>query len=51
MRELFGAERMTAIPPGVDIEFFTPPAPAPAVDADLVFVGAMDWRPNIDGVQ
>ena len=51
MRELFGAERMTAIPTGVDIEFFTPPDPAPPVDADLVFVGAMDWRPNIDGVR
>jgi glycosyltransferase involved in cell wall biosynthesis len=51
MRELFGVERVTAIPTGVNIEFFTPPDPAPAVDADLAFVGAMDWRPNIDGVQ
>jgi glycosyltransferase involved in cell wall biosynthesis len=51
MRELFGVERVTAIPTGVDIEFFTPPDPAPAADADLVFVGAMDWQPNIDGVQ
>jgi glycosyltransferase involved in cell wall biosynthesis len=51
MRELFGVERVSAIPTGVDIEFFTPPDPPPAVDADLAFVGAMDWRPNIDGVR
>jgi glycosyltransferase involved in cell wall biosynthesis len=51
MREMFGVERVTAIPTGVDIEFFTPPEPAPKVDTDLVFVGAMDWRPNIDGAQ
>jgi glycosyltransferase involved in cell wall biosynthesis len=51
MRELFGVERVTAIPTGVDIEFFTAPDPAPAADTDLAFVGAMDWRPNIDGVR
>jgi polysaccharide biosynthesis protein PslH len=51
MRAMFGVDRVTAIPTGVDIEFFTPPDPAPEVDTDLVFVGAMDWRPNIDGVQ
>jgi glycosyltransferase involved in cell wall biosynthesis len=51
MRELFGVERVSAIPTGVDIEFFTPPDPPPTVDADLAFVGAMDWRPNIDGVR
>jgi glycosyltransferase involved in cell wall biosynthesis len=51
MRELFGVERVTAIPTGVDIEFFTPPDPPPEADADLAFVGAMDWRPNIDGVR
>jgi glycosyltransferase involved in cell wall biosynthesis len=51
MRELFGVERVTAIPTGVDIEYFTPPDPAPAADVDLAFVGAMDWRPNIDGVR
>jgi glycosyltransferase involved in cell wall biosynthesis len=28
----------------------TPSAPAP-VETDLVFVGSMDWMPNIDGVE
>jgi polysaccharide biosynthesis protein PslH len=50
MRTLFGAERVTAIPTGVDIEFFTPPSPAPAVEVDLSFTGSMDWQPNVDGV-
>ena len=51
MRELFGVERVTAIPTGVDIETFAPPDPPPAIDVDLAFVGAMDWRPNVDGVR
>ena len=51
MRELFGVERVTAIPTGVDVEFFTPPDPAPAVTNELVFVGSMDWLPNIDGIE
>jgi glycosyltransferase involved in cell wall biosynthesis len=50
MRKMFGAERVTAIPTGVDVEFFTPPALA-QVKADLVFVGSMDWMPNIDAMR
>ncbi len=49
MRSLFGVERISEIPTGVNIEYFTPPPAAPPV-ADLVFVGSMDWLPNIDGV-
>jgi glycosyltransferase involved in cell wall biosynthesis len=51
MRDLFGVERVTAIPTGVDVEYLTPPDPAPAVTNDLVFVGSMDWLPNIDGIE
>jgi polysaccharide biosynthesis protein PslH len=52
MRELFGVTRVTAIPTGVDLDYFQPPSlPPPApVAADLVFVGSMDWLPNVDGV-
>lgn len=51
MREMFGVERVTAIPTGVDVARLTPPAGAmPERRADLVFVGSMDWMPNIDGV-
>ncbi len=49
MRKMFGVDRITEIPTGVDIEYFTPP-PEPPAAADLVFVGSMDWLPNIDGV-
>jgi len=51
MRELFGVTRVTAIPTGVDIEGLTPPGPSPEKTADLMFVGSMDWLPNVDGIQ
>ena len=51
MRELFGVTRVTAIPTGVDIEGLTPPDPPPDQTIDLVFVGSMDWLPNVDGIQ
>jgi polysaccharide biosynthesis protein PslH len=41
---------VSSVQTGVDLEFFKPPAdPEPQVD--LVFVGSMDWLPNIDGAQ
>ena len=58
MRCLYGATTVSSIPTGVDIDYFAPPpaptlpptsAPTLAPSLDLVFVGAMDWRPNIDG--
>jgi polysaccharide biosynthesis protein PslH len=49
MRRLFGTTRVSEIPTGVNIEYFLPPGEAPAA-ADLVFVGSMDWLPNVDGV-
>jgi len=51
MRRLFDVTRVTAIPTGVDIQYFLPPDPRPAgPSADLVFVGSMDWLPNVDGM-
>jgi len=50
MRQLFGVTRVSEIPTGVNIEFFLPPEPRPAAGADLVFVGSMDWMPNVDGI-
>jgi glycosyltransferase involved in cell wall biosynthesis len=50
MRRLFDVTRVTEIPTGVNIEYFRPPTPPPATTADLVFVGSMDWLPNVDGV-
>jgi len=48
MRETYGVERIDDVPTGVDLDYFRRPADAPAT-SDLVFVGAMDWLPNIDG--
>jgi polysaccharide biosynthesis protein PslH len=50
MRELFGAERISPIATGVDIDYFTPPA-GRDTNADLIFVGSMDWLPNIDAIE
>ena len=50
MRRLFGVTRVSEIPTGVNIEYFLPPEKKPAGGADLVFVGSMDWLPNVDGV-
>ena len=49
MRTMFGIKAVTAVPTGVDVEYFTPRGPAEPV-ADLVFVGSMDWMPNSDGI-
>jgi len=49
MEGLFGLRNIPSVPTGVDVEGFTPAA-RPTDGADLVFVGAMDWMPNIDGV-
>jgi len=49
MQSLYGASRIASVSTGVNIEYFTPPrAIQPTVD--LVFLGSMDWRPNIDGL-
>jgi glycosyltransferase involved in cell wall biosynthesis len=51
MRKLFGAERISAVATGVDIHYFAPPLTSAERKADLIFVGSMDWLPNIDAVQ
>ncbi|MBI1353788.1 MAG: glycosyltransferase [Acidobacteria bacterium] len=49
MQGLFGLESVPAVPTGVDTEVFAPQPAEPV--ADLIFLGSMDWMPNIDGVQ
>ena len=59
--ELYRAFRPDAliepIPNGVDVDYFTPEAgsadgmlPAASSQSGCVFVGALDYRPNIDGI-
>jgi glycosyltransferase involved in cell wall biosynthesis len=52
MAKDFGVENLSWVPTGVDVDYFLPPAsPDPLKAADLVFIGSMDWMPNIDGVR
>jgi glycosyltransferase involved in cell wall biosynthesis len=49
MNSLYGATGVCSVPTGVNLEYFAPPL-ARTPTQDLVFLGAMDWRPNIDGL-
>jgi glycosyltransferase involved in cell wall biosynthesis len=49
MRDWFGVKRADAVPTGVDADYFQVRGPVPPA-ADLVFVGSLDWAPNIDGI-
>jgi glycosyltransferase involved in cell wall biosynthesis len=51
MRSLFGLKEVSAVATGVDVDYFTPNGVPRQPVADLIFVGSMDWLPNIDGVQ
>jgi glycosyltransferase involved in cell wall biosynthesis len=52
MRKLFGVTRVSEIPTGVNLEYFRQPGHSGAgiTTTDLVFVGSLDWLPNVDGV-
>lgn len=50
MRQRFGITETSSVATGVDLDFFKPPAAAQPC-YDLVFLGSMDWMPNIDGTQ
>lgn len=47
----YGLAHVQAIPTGVDTDTFAAADPALARPGSIVFVGAMDWMPNEDGIQ
>lgn len=50
-RQLYGIDEAKVIPTGADLDFYAYSSPATADDAPgIVFVGAMDWAANIDGL-
>jgi len=49
IRQEFGISHTSALPTGVDTDFFGPSEDQP-VPGRIVFVGSMDWDPNEDGV-
>ncbi len=51
MRDGYDAPRVSAVPTGVDVDFFRPSGKESRRPRDIVFTGSMDWMPNEDGVQ
>ena len=49
-RERYGVERVSAVPTGVDTEFFRPSGAVARAPGSIVFTGSMDWMPNEDGM-
>jgi glycosyltransferase involved in cell wall biosynthesis len=56
MMKWIDGERITVVPTGVDLAQYRPD-PAPSTNAQhaasplITFVGAMDWEPNVDGLE
>jgi glycosyltransferase involved in cell wall biosynthesis len=51
MAGMIPATRITVVPTGVDTKAFRPAVRNHAPDPVVMFLGSMDWEPNIDGVQ
>jgi glycosyltransferase involved in cell wall biosynthesis len=49
MRDMFNITHVSDVATGVDVEYFQRP-PDRRPESDLIFVGSMDWLPNIDGM-
>ncbi len=50
MRTAYGVTKVTAVPTGVDLDYFQPQPGVARQQHELVFTGSMDWLPNEDGV-
>ncbi|HZS53263.1 MAG TPA: glycosyltransferase [Bryobacteraceae bacterium] len=50
MRERFGSRSISAVGTGVDLDYFAAPQ-SKSRQFDFVFVGSMDWMPNVDGME
>jgi sugar transferase (PEP-CTERM/EpsH1 system associated) len=50
LRRLAPHAKLHIVPNGVDCMYFAPPTQAPPPTNDLVFVGTLDYRPNVDAV-
>ena len=50
MRTEYGARDVRCVPTGVDIDYFRPPGEIERTQS-VVFIGSMDWQPNVDGVR
>jgi polysaccharide biosynthesis protein PslH len=50
MKKLFGITDVSHVATGVDVNYFSAPAPSSSA-AGLIFLGSMDWLPNIDAIK
>jgi glycosyltransferase involved in cell wall biosynthesis len=46
----YGVTRVSAVPTGVDTEYFSPSGRSERNPRELVFTGSMDWLPNEDAI-
>lgn len=51
IRNRFGATRVEVVDNGVDPDFFHENLSIPRDPFQLLFLGSLDWRPNLDGVR
>jgi len=51
MSQWVDSDRITTVPTGVDLGEFRPSADGVEPKPIVTFVGAMDWEPNVDGVE
>jgi glycosyltransferase involved in cell wall biosynthesis len=51
MTKWVDADRITVVPTGVDLDEYRPASDAPEPGPVVTFVGAMDWEPNVDGIE
>ena len=51
MQRWVPASHLTVVPTGVDLQEFRPDSSVSAEEPLVMFIGAMDWEPNIDGVE
>jgi sugar transferase (PEP-CTERM/EpsH1 system associated) len=51
LRREYALSEVSAVPTGVDTEYFAPAGNVARSDNELVFTGSMDWLPNEDAMQ
>jgi glycosyltransferase involved in cell wall biosynthesis len=51
MKKMFAITNVSAVPTGVDLDYFHKPSTQSSEGADLIFCGSMDWLPNVDAVE
>jgi glycosyltransferase involved in cell wall biosynthesis len=51
MTQWVDGEHVTVVPTGVDLAEYRPSSDVPEPGPVVTFIGAMDWEPNVDGVE